>query len=120
MRNHVVTAAEGEVLARVGGELASAAATVKSLQASLGPVLDAAGTLTPDLIRDFQHLDHVEQVLASLATLVTDLAPAPEAAAPRAPLDALLDRIPLAALAQRLRGSLRPQAMAPAGDVDLF
>lgn len=121
VRNHVVTAAEAGVLARVGSELASAAASIKSLQGSLGPVLGAAGTLRPELIHDLQDLDHVEQVLASLAALVTGLAPAPEASPPREPLDALLDRIPLAALAQRLRGALRPPpSLAPVGDVDLF
>ncbi len=117
MRTPIVTADEAEVLARIGGEIAWAAAAVKALQASLGPVLEEAGALRPELVRDLQDLDHVEQVLASLATLVAGLAPESQA---REPLDALLDRIPLHGLAQRLRGALRPPVLASAGDLDLF
>ncbi|MEP9375041.1 hypothetical protein [Mesorhizobium sp. KR1-2] len=105
-----------ELLDRLGAELAERAAAVERLQ-PLAAALAGAARTDPDALRALQGLDLTEQTLRSLAGLLADLAAATPANW-RIDAGPALAAIPLADLANRLRGATSDQPHSADTDGD--
>ncbi len=115
---HRVVHAEtlAQLLERVTGELRTVAAVIGEMQAGLSPLLMAAASDHPDTYRYAQNFDLVWQTLSSLADVLA-LTASGEASCQEVDIAAVVKGVPLAAIAERLRGLPATEA---GDDLDLF
>jgi hypothetical protein len=106
------------LLGRVKIELDSLTRIVGEMQSGLSPLLVDASLEDPEKCRHAQNLDLVWQTLESLA-LVVDGAACEKASDQDINIDAIADALPLADLAARLRGRIKPP-QSFGNDLDLF